>query len=300
MPLPHKRALLVFNPVAGHYRVRRLRVFVGCLQNYGWDVVVTSTAYRGHGGQIVQKALAENAADLIIAGGGDGTISEIACEMLGSPVPLAIFPVGSANVLAQELAIPFNDRQNALLIERVFSRSGARMIWPGHIDTPDGQAIFIQMMGIGPDGWIVRHVSTRLKKYIGRTAYLISALKCAFYYKFTPFTLSLDGQSENVTAALITKGRYYGGKFQIIPSSPQEQPLFKVILFRSKNIVTFLQGVLSLILFHKGNKLTEIRTIQSAHIPPCQTINIQIDGDEYKAPEATISIAQKPLRVIAP
>lgn len=299
--LASKRALLIFNPAAGHYSLRRVRLFVEALRVYGWEVVPYPTRYRGHGALILREALAQNTIDLVIIGGGDGTISECVQALSGSTIPLAIFPIGSANVLAHELDIPFNDRANAAMIDHVFRNNGAKTLWPGVITAPDGRETpFIQMLGMGPDGWIVRHVSTKLKKLIGRTAYVISILKCLLSYKFAPFRLVLDGKEETLTAAILTKGRYYGGKFRIIPTSQQEDRCFEAVLFRCPNWGSFLKACLSLLLFQKSNHSAEIRTTTRVRLPPHQAITLQIDGDRHDTQEADISIASQSLKVIAP
>ncbi|MDF7674312.1 diacylglycerol kinase family protein [Acetobacteraceae bacterium ESL0709] len=300
MSLSPKRALFVFNPVAGHYRLGRVRGFVEALRRCGWDVTVRPSQYRGHGALIVREALAQRASDLVIIGGGDGTISECAWELLDSTVPLAIFPIGSANVLARELKIPFNDRHNARMIERVFNDDGAKTIWPGMISTPEGQTLFIQMLGMGPDGWIVHHVSTALKKHIGRAAYVVSALKCLLSYKFTPFTLNLDGETTEVTAAILTKGRYYGGKFQLISSSSQEKRSFTALLFRGTDWYDFLKACLSLLLFQKKSRFMDVKSITTASLPPNQNVDLQSDGDILASMEAHITISSRALKVIAP
>ncbi|MCX5616662.1 acylglycerol kinase family protein [Bombella sp. TMW 2.2559] len=124
-PCLHTRALLIVNPTAGHYSDQRLAEFVRHLEKAGLDVQVMKTRHRGHATRIVQDHLTRT--DLIIAGGGDGTIAEIAQAMMDSSCPLALWPVGSANVLALELEIPFHDARNAALI----ASGQSRTLWAG-------------------------------------------------------------------------------------------------------------------------------------------------------------------------
>jgi diacylglycerol kinase (ATP) len=53
----------------------------------------------------IVRGLADRGADLILVAGGDGTINEVVNGMVHSPIPLAILPAGTANVLANELGL---------------------------------------------------------------------------------------------------------------------------------------------------------------------------------------------------
>ena len=64
---------------------------------------------------------------MVVAAGGDGTIAEVANGLLGSSTRLGVIPLGSANVLAHELALPFEPRAVAAAL--AFGRT--RPLWPG-------------------------------------------------------------------------------------------------------------------------------------------------------------------------
>ena len=68
-----------------------------------WDISLTKA--RGDAERFAREAAA-GGADIVAAYGGDGTVMEVGQGLLGSPVPLAIFPGGSANLMAVELGIP--------------------------------------------------------------------------------------------------------------------------------------------------------------------------------------------------
>ena len=65
---------------------------------------------------------------MVVAAGGDGTIAEVANGLMGSGARLGVIPLGTANVLAHELALPFAPRAVAAAL--AFGRT--RLLWPGH------------------------------------------------------------------------------------------------------------------------------------------------------------------------
>src|SRR5487761_2782783 len=93
--------VIVFNPAAGNRRVHRL-----------WRVL---------------DILAANGVRWVVAAGGDGTIAEVASGLLGTGAALGVIPLGTANVLAHEYALPFAPRAVAAAL--AFGRT--RPLWPG-------------------------------------------------------------------------------------------------------------------------------------------------------------------------
>ena len=73
---------------------------------------------------------------MVVAAGGDGTIAEVASGLMGSPARLGVIPLGTANVLAHELALPFEPRAVAAAL--AFGRT--RPLWPGVARGADGVA----------------------------------------------------------------------------------------------------------------------------------------------------------------
>ena len=90
------RVLLIHNPKAGdrkHTKKQLIAILAAC----GHQAVYQSTKKRGW------KKVLTRPVDLVIAAGGDGTVQKTAWEIIGSGVPLAILPLGTANNLARSL-----------------------------------------------------------------------------------------------------------------------------------------------------------------------------------------------------
>jgi diacylglycerol kinase family enzyme len=89
--------LLLYNPVAGGGQ-RRPEVFQKLLISAGYrcDLYATDDpAWRG-------KASRDT---VVVIAGGDGTVKEVAHQLVGTGLPLAILPIGTSNNIALELGI---------------------------------------------------------------------------------------------------------------------------------------------------------------------------------------------------
>lgn len=99
-----RRATLIFNPVAGRASedLARLRQ----LLEPALELHVLETDRACDADACARKALAEARPDLVIAAGGDGTVSLVGGVLVGSDVPLAIIARGTSNSIAGGLGIP--------------------------------------------------------------------------------------------------------------------------------------------------------------------------------------------------
>ena len=101
-----KRGLLIFNPTAGQKdRRAQMRAVSERVKARGLELINAPTEAPGHATELVRSFL-PSGLDVVVVCGGDGTISEAACGLAGSTVPLAILPGGTSNVLVRELSIP--------------------------------------------------------------------------------------------------------------------------------------------------------------------------------------------------
>jgi diacylglycerol kinase (ATP) len=99
-----KRAWLVFNPACGKGEGDDRATIVACLRAR-FDVVVRETSRRVGADVWARRAL-ESGADVVVAAGGDGTVSAVAEALIGTGVPLGVIPRGTANALSAALGLP--------------------------------------------------------------------------------------------------------------------------------------------------------------------------------------------------
>src|ERR1700693_568815 len=101
---PFKQIYVIINPASGQDEPI-LNVLNSVLRpaEIKWDVFVTTEA--GDARKYAQQAVAAGI-DAVAVYGGDGTVTEAASGLIGSNMPLAILPGGTANVMSIELGIP--------------------------------------------------------------------------------------------------------------------------------------------------------------------------------------------------
>src|SRR5580658_3463564 len=223
---PPHRMVIIFNPVAGRRRAALLWRVLDVLAANGIRLDLAETHRAGHAEALAREA-ARGGASMVVAAGGDGTIAEVANGLMGSGARLGVIPLGTANVLAHELALPFAPRAVAAAL--AFGRT--RRLWPGVARGADGSRLFVQMLGVGFDAQVVHRLSLPLKRVLGKGAYVVQSLRETWRYKFPPIRLRIDSMETEAASAVISKGRLYGGRFLLAPEARPAEPGFSVILF---------------------------------------------------------------------
>jgi YegS/Rv2252/BmrU family lipid kinase len=162
-------------------------------------------------------------ADLVVAVGGDGTVRGCAEGLAGSPVPLGVVPLGTANLLARTLDIPLHP-EPALQVALTTTTSTDRRI---DLATADG-APFTAMAGMGLDATVV--AATRLKHHLGWLAYAISG---AAHLAASPatFTIRMDGGEpieRTAHSVVVGNSGLLPGGFTLLPNARIDDGLLDV------------------------------------------------------------------------
>jgi len=152
---------------------------------------------------IVRQAIQN--APMVIVGGGDGSLSGVVDEFVGTDCVFAILPLGTANSSARTLGVPL-DLDGAI---DVIAHGHRKRIDLGMID----KDYFVNAASLGLSPIIGETVPDNLKRYLGRFGYLFWAMKCLI--GFRPFRLIIDDGAEKhalwSTEVRILNGPYHGG-----------------------------------------------------------------------------------------
>ena len=297
MPNPLLRrpaVVVIFNPTAGRRRAQALWQVLDVLSANGVRMDLAETRSAGHATELAREA-AHTGTRLIVAAGGDGTIAEVSNGLAGSGARLGIIPLGTANVLAHELSLPFAPRAVAAAL--AFGRTG--LLWPGVAQMPGLTRLFVQMVGVGLDAQVVHALSPAMKRAFGKAAYVAQTVREMGRYRYPRLRLRLDGEEAEAASVIVTKGRLYAGRFTLAPGADAGKPGFSVALFeRYGTGAALLYGAaLPLNLLPRMPGLS-LRTAAAVEILGNGSALAQADGDPAGAAPISIRDAAGPIEVV--
>jgi len=143
------------------------------------------TTEQDPGAGQARQAVADGA-ELVLACGGDGTVTACAGALAGTGVAMAVLPDGTGNLLARNLGIPL-ELSDAL---EVAFGGGDRQL-----DVlAAGDLRFLVMAGLGFDAMLIRHTDERLKRRLGWLAYLGGFVRAVKRHRAVRYEIRLDDQ----------------------------------------------------------------------------------------------------------
>jgi diacylglycerol kinase family enzyme len=292
---------LIYNPHAGKL-VRTGAALLdeahAALVSAGITVELWPTLGPRTASVLARKAV-EEGCDLVVAAGGDGTINEVAEGLIGSSVPLAILPAGTANVLAMETGIPASLPQAAAGLEGC---TPCR-IAAGRVDASGGEPRhFLLMAGAGLDAHIVYHLDAALKSRTGKFAYWVGGFK-VIGRELPEFTVTVDGRAYTCSFALISRVRNYGGDLQIACKTSLLDDCFEVVLFEGTKAYRYLK-YLAGVAARRLEGMRGVSVLRSTAVelscPGDSRIYVQIDGEFAGRLPARIELIRDALTVLLP
>lgn len=288
--------LIVFNPTAGRRRPGLLWKVIDVLSMHGMRLEIVETRFPGHAESLARDAVRAGTRT-VIAAGGDGTIAEVATGLVGSDVMLGIIPLGTANVLAHELGLPFSPHAVASCL----AAGRARPHWPGIAHGTSDSRMFVQMIGAGFDARVVHRLPLGLKRVLGRGAYVWQTLRELTRYEFEPIAFQVDGEHRQAASVVISKGRFYGGRYLLAPQARPGEPGFSVVLFKHGGIARTLgyAAALPLNMLSRASGVEEIRASRIDFLGNAP-VALQSDGDRAGFTPVSIRDAPNPIRIVVP
>lgn len=252
--LNKRNILAIVNPFSGTKNKEKIvKLLERHLTGEGISYQHIYTEYSGHAIELAKNGVARGM-DTIIAVGGDGTISEVSSQLIGSATKLGIISLGSGNGFARHLNIHKSISESATVI---------KSDQPILIDSCilNGRP-YINVAGIGLDGKVAYMTKTNTQR--GLLPYVFSSLKAGVSYKAFEAEICYNDKCTfgEYKAIVVANGPLYGFNFQIAPKASVNDGLLDVMLFKnfsflkySAELPKFIQGNL-----HKSKYVELIKT----------------------------------------
>lgn len=211
----------IVNPISGTKAKSRVAKLIRELldtQQFAPTVVVTE--YAGHATQLAQQfAMQDYYA--VVAVGGDGTVNEVACGLIGTNTALGIIPNGSGNGFARHLDI--STRMNRA-IEMLNSSEVINVDYGLVNDIP-----FFSTFGVGFDAVVAHDFADSNRGFKG---YVQSIFKDLFQYKPDTYHLAGEGFDMDSKAFLINfaNAGQWGYDAYIAPKASVQDGLLDVAI----------------------------------------------------------------------
>lgn len=196
-----RRALLIVNPNA-----RNGRGFGGAMQKVlEKGGLALSQHQPGKDETISDVILRERDHDLVIIGGGDGSLNAAARGLAETGLPLAILPLGTANDFARTVGIPADPLEAA----RQLLTYKAQEIDLGEVNGH----LYFNVASIGFSAELARELSGAAKKKWGKLGYALVAARILMRSELFTAYLEHDGITENIRTLQVSvgNGKFYGG-----------------------------------------------------------------------------------------
>jgi diacylglycerol kinase (ATP) len=291
---------LILNPNAGRglaARAREIELFREASNAGGVAVEVAHTAGPNDAARLAALAAQEGFREVVVSG-GDGTIHEAIQGLVGKGVRLAVWPTGTANVLARQLRLPFEAEAAA----RLLAGGRVRRITLGCAtsETDGTRRYFFMMAGIGLDASVVRNVRPRLKRRVGEAAYWYSGLAHLAHWRPEVFQIEVDGQSFPATYAAVGKAPWYGGGLAITPRARLDAAEFEVCIINSRSRFRYLYLLGRAMRGGAHETSRGVRFIRTARLRAAGNAGVQADGELIGDLPMTFEIVPEGIEVVVP
>jgi len=304
-----QRPVVIVNPRSGGgLSQRRWAALVGPLSDGLGPVDVRFTEAKGDGRRIAHE---ETAAErgLIVAIGGDGTISEVADGILaaGGTSELGIIPRGTGGDFRRTLDLDDDLGEAARRIRDTPARTidTGRVSFVGDDGSP-AERHFVNVVSFGFSSDVARRANASSKRLGGRVAFLSATVRSLVGYDNVDVVFSLDDQPErrmNVLLAAIGNGRFFGGGMKICPEALLDDGLLDFVTVGNLGRVGVMANIHRI---YSGNHLTmkevqgtRLRRMKVAPVD-CETkIPLEIDGETPGHLPASFELLPGALRVRA-
>ncbi len=233
--------------------------------------------------------------DVVVVGGGDGTINAAAPALIGLGVPLGVLPMGTANDLARSLAIPQALAEACQVIAQGQERSIDIGMVNGHY--------FFNAAGVGLSGEVTRKLDREGKRRWGVLSYAKATLDAWRESDVFAARIRVNGEEMYVKSLqiMVGNGRHYGGGMTIAEDATIDDGLLNVYSIEPVPLLR-LAGIAPLLRrgSHDRSDAVMVVSTQELELVTDRPIPVNADGEMVGTTPARFSVVPGALRVLVP
>jgi YegS/Rv2252/BmrU family lipid kinase len=281
--------VVVVNPRSGGgLSAKRWAKLVGPITDGLGPFDTRFTEARGDGRRIAREE-AKSGRSLVVALGGDGTISEVADGLLdaGGGPALGIIPRGTGGDFRRALELPQDLGEAARKIRegQVRAIDAGRVTFTGH----DGATVmrhFVNVASFGFSSAVASRANDSSKRLGAKAAFLGATLKTLVAYENVEVEVAVDGGSRRrmtVLLGAVGNGRFFGGGMKICPEARLDNGKLDLVTVGDLGrfeILTKIHRIFS------GTHLSipevqsaQVQTVEVWPADPTAEIPLEVDGE---------------------
>ncbi|GAA3228427.1 diacylglycerol/lipid kinase family protein [Actinocorallia longicatena] len=239
--------------------------------------------------------------DLVIVGGGDGTLKEAVRHLVHRDVVLGLLPLGTTNNFARGLLLPL-DLAGAV---SVIAEGKVADVDLGELDPEDGgpAEIFANMVSLGLSVRVAGTVPHRLKRHLGRAAYFLTALRRLPRHDPFSATVTIGGERHAmVTHQLnVANGSHHSGRPIARDASPDDR-LLAIYRLGGPARIRLLSATARHVLTGHRRTLAEpsFLTTDEVEVATDPPMPVDVDGELRTSTPFRVRLLPNALRVMVP
>ncbi|WP_290985892.1 diacylglycerol kinase family protein [Hyphomicrobium sp.] len=291
-----RRFALVFNATAGLAVPRLLDGVLSELRGKRADVFQVPARSAEEAAERVSDLANSGHCDAVIAAGGDGTFRAVATGAAGTAMPVGVIPIGTGNVLANEIGL----RRRATHVADVLLSGEEVDVRGGLVNG----APFFLMLGAGFDARVISRLNYRAKRALGRGAYVYPVLK-TLAEEPRRFDVEIDGRRFDASWTIFSFASRYASVFELTPDAGVGRDRLMAVVMEAGTRLATAANLLSLAfgwLAHPSTRPAGVHVLPVgvARVGRLTTAPLEIDGDEAGLSPVEVRSEGKRVRLIVP
>ena len=282
--------LFIINPASGSNNTNWGEVISSYYSDKAMKVVIHLLEKNCNLPELKNK-IREVQPEKVIAVGGDGTVKIVAEALIGSNIPLGIFPAGSANGMAKEFDIPADPAE----VFKMIDDGEQKKI---HLIKVNDE-ICIHLSDIGFNAFVVKKFEEENTR--GMWGYIKSAWKVLWQHNRMEIQIKADGEyiQRNAAMVVVANGTKYGNGVVINPLGSLYDDLFEVVIIKK---ISFTE-IFKMRFFSNRLDYQKTELLQTARLvlTSKRNLHFQVDGEYLgKTKKLVAEIMPGAINIIVP